>query len=117
MKEVDYVYFVNSGRCKIVREIIAVKTKLPFGKCRLSLVPPEKTAVLSKNQTLQKRYLVLMTINVGGYFGVGEDLSKIFIISDDEVKKDFCFGNKNLISEACYLFSTAWFSVIANLYD
>lgn len=107
MKEVDYVYFVNSGRCKIVREIIAVKTKLPFGKCRLSLVPPEKTAVLSKNQTLQKRYLVLMTINVGGYFGVGEDLSKIFIISDDEVKKDFCFGNKNLISEACYLFSTA----------
>lgn len=82
----DYVYFVQSGRCKVIREVTVVKTKLPFGKSRLALVPLGKTPKLSKEQILEKRYLVLMTICRGGYFGVGEDLDQTWIISEGKVK-------------------------------
>lgn len=92
----DYVYFVQSGRCKVIREVTAVKTKLPFGKSHLALVPLGRTPKLSKEQILEKRYLVLMTIGRGGYFGVGEDLDQTWIISEGEVKYTRIEQRKNL---------------------
>ncbi|XP_028399067.1 cGMP-dependent protein kinase, isozyme 1-like [Dendronephthya gigantea] len=82
----EYVYFVQSGRCKVIREITVVKTKLPFGKSHIALVSRGKPPSLSKDQSLEKRYLVLMTIGHGGYFGVGEDLNETWIVSEDKVE-------------------------------
>lgn len=70
----------------MIREVTIVKTKLPFGKSHLALVSPDKTRGLSKDQVLEKRYLVLMTINQGGYFSVGENLDGTWIISENKVK-------------------------------
>ena len=92
----DYVYFVQSGRCKVIREVTAVKTKLPFGKSHLALVPLGRNPQLSKEQILEKRYLVLMTICHGGYFGVGEDLDQTWIISEGKVKYTRIEQRKNL---------------------
>ena len=92
----DYVYFVQSGRCKVIREVTAVKTKLPFGKSHLALVPLGRNPKLSKEQILEKRYLVLMTIGHGGYFGVGEDLDQTWIISEGKVKYTRIEQRKNL---------------------
>ena len=84
--EEDYVYFVQSGKCKVIREVTVVKTKLPFGKSHLALVLPDKPPRLSKDQSLEKRYLVLLTISHGGCFGVGEDLDQTWIVSENKVK-------------------------------
>ncbi|CAB3976907.1 Hypothetical predicted protein [Paramuricea clavata] len=82
-----FVYFVQSGRCKVIREVTVVKTKLPFGKSHLALVRPGKTPPeLSKDQSLEKRYLVLMIIGHGGYFGVGENLDQTWIVSEEKVE-------------------------------
>ena len=80
------MYFVQTGVCKVIREVTVVKTKFPFGKSNLTLVLPGKTPQLSKDQSLEKRYLILMTIGHGGYFGVGEDLRETWIISDNKVE-------------------------------
>jgi hypothetical protein len=87
--EEDYVFFIQSGKCKLIREVTVIKTKLPFGKSHLALVSSNKTPKLSKDQFLEKRYLVLLTVGHGGYFGVGEDLDQTWIVSEEKVKYIF----------------------------
>lgn len=93
----EYVYFVQSGRCKVIQEVKVVKTRFPFGKSRLVLASPGKAPELSKDQSLEIRYLVIMTIGRGGYFGVGEEFHQTWIVSENKVHVWIAFVNDVLV--------------------
>ncbi|XP_072039345.1 uncharacterized protein [Amphiura filiformis] len=88
----DRVYFIKSGKCKVVREITMLQSQLPHGRTQYSLPPINgkhdvtKTLKLEKHQKLMGKYLHVATIKSGDFFGVGEDLQKTFIISIGRVE-------------------------------
>ncbi|XP_041463895.1 cAMP-dependent protein kinase regulatory subunit-like [Lytechinus variegatus] len=83
----DDVYFIMSGDVKIVREVVLLQNKLPFG--RVKLTPPPLDAnhgvspdfKLEKYQKLVRKLLHIATIGKGDFFGVGEDLRKTHLIA------------------------------------
>lgn len=92
------VFFIQSGKCKVVREITMIRTESSSGKTKLRLPPinfNEKDFANDDNERVVRKYLTLHTLKKGDFFGVGEDLKKTFIISvgrvsmnEDDVKVD-----------------------------
>lgn len=86
----DDVFFVQSGTCKVVREITMIKKESSSGKTKLKLPPLNFTdSDMEKNDKdrVVKKFLTVHMLNKGDFFGVGEDLRKTFIISVGRVSE------------------------------
>ncbi|XP_022803352.1 cAMP-dependent protein kinase regulatory subunit-like [Stylophora pistillata] len=80
----DDVYFIQSGKCRVVREITVIKKESSSGKIKLTLPPINFTDNYIKNkpkESVVRKFLTIHILNRGDFFGVGEDLKKTFIIS------------------------------------
>ena len=86
----DDVYFIQSGKCKVVREIAMIRKETSSGKIRLKLPPinfTEQTENGDSNEKVVKKFLTVHVLNKGDFFGVGEDLRKTYIITVGRVSK------------------------------
>ncbi|XP_031551248.1 cAMP-dependent protein kinase regulatory subunit-like [Actinia tenebrosa] len=87
----DFAYFIISGKCNVVREIMVVKKLFNSGKARYSLpsINDTKHGILSvqdyANKKIERKLLIIRTLNEGDFFGVGEDLDKTYIITAERV--------------------------------
>lgn len=80
----DDVYFIQSGKCRVVREITVIKKESSSGKIKLTLPPINFTDNYIKSkpkESVVRKFLTIHILNRGDFFGVGEDLKKTFIIS------------------------------------
>ncbi|XP_068760054.1 uncharacterized protein [Montipora capricornis] len=79
----DNVFLIHSGTCRVVREITMVQSVSLSGRTKLKLPPIDfiKKDIDSNKERVVKKYLTIHTLKKGDSFGVGEDLSKTFIIS------------------------------------
>eukprot|EP00057_Strongylocentrotus_purpuratus_P011264 XP_011665738.1 PREDICTED: uncharacterized protein LOC105438988 [Strongylocentrotus purpuratus] len=88
----DDVYFIMSGDVKIVREVVLLQNRLPFGRIKLTPPPMRDDHGVSpdfkpeKYQKLVSKLLNIATIGKGDFFGVGEDLRKTHLISIHKVE-------------------------------
>lgn len=87
----DDVYFIQSGKCKVVREIAMIRKESSSGKIRLKLPPINFTEIpengAHSNEKVVKKFLTVHVLNRGDFFGVGEDLKKTYIITVGRVSK------------------------------
>lgn len=73
----DDVYFIMSGDVKIVREVVLLQNRLPFGRIKLTPPPLRDDHGVSpdykpeKYQKLVSKLLNIATIGKGDFFGVG----------------------------------------------
>ena len=87
----EFVFFIKSGQCNVVREMVLVRREPAVGKKRLILPPvgaDNKIDPLFNVKThdqVKKYFLVIARLGEGDYFGVGEDLTKMSIISVKKV--------------------------------
>ncbi|KAL9967240.1 hypothetical protein ACROYT_G025424 [Oculina patagonica] len=80
----DDVFFIQSGKCKVVREIAMIRNESSTGKIRLKLPPinfTEPTDNGDSKERIVKKFLTVHVLNKGDFFGVGEDLKKTYIIT------------------------------------
>ena len=90
------MFFIQSGKCKVVREITIIRSTSTSGKTKLKLPPIDFTEGDSegnKTDKVVKKYLTIHVLKEGDFFGVGEDLKKTYIISVGRVRKH---GNRAL---------------------
>ena len=87
----EFAYFIRSGQCQVIREMTLIRRAPAVGKRRL-ILPPVKNDnninPLFKIKTydhIKKYFLVICRLGEGDYFGVGEDLTKMSIISVNKV--------------------------------
>lgn len=89
----EFVFFIRSDQCNVVREMVVVRREPAVGKKRLILPPvgaDNKIDPLFNVKTydqIKKYFLVIARLGEGDYFGVGEDLTKMSIISVKKVRK------------------------------
>ncbi|KAJ7381256.1 hypothetical protein OS493_001373 [Desmophyllum pertusum] len=82
----DDVFFIQSGKCRVVREITMIHKESSSG-IRLRLPPINFTdrGLINSNdkckERVVKKFLTIHVLKKGDFFGVGEDLKKTFIIS------------------------------------
>lgn len=87
----DFSYFIISGKCNVVREMMLVKKFSNSGKARYSLpsIKDTKNGILAVqdhvNKKIERKLLIIRTLNEGDFFGVGEDLDKTYIITAERV--------------------------------
>ncbi|CAH3124264.1 unnamed protein product [Pocillopora meandrina] len=80
----DDVYLIQSGKCRVVREITMIKKESSFGKIQLKLPPinfNENNIDNNVKERVVRKFLSVHMLSKGDFFGVGEDLKKTFIIS------------------------------------
>ena len=75
----ENLYFIQSGKCKVVREMTLFRKTLASGKSRLTLPPIHASHGHSKKT--EKKFLTIHILKKGDFFGVGEDLTKTYITS------------------------------------
>ena len=67
----------------------AIKKILPFGREKLTLVPEKKgTQQLSRlreNETILTFLLTIKSLKAGDYFGVGESMKDLFMVTREKV--------------------------------
>ncbi|XP_071087456.1 uncharacterized protein [Haliotis cracherodii] len=88
------IYFLMSGKCRIIKQVPLVRLKSPHKPSTLEL--PNKTSqkkFLNKNygrayrvHSLNPRNLTIMRLYEGDYMGAGEDLENIYMIADGKAK-------------------------------
>lgn len=85
----DDVYFIQSGKCKVVREITMIRKESSSGKIRLQLPPINfnRRDMDDSKEKVVKKFITVHELNRGDFFGVGEDLKKTFIISVGRVSE------------------------------
>ena len=87
----DDVYFIQSGKCRVVREIAMIRNESSSGKIRLKLPPINFTEPTDNGADLKesvvKKFLTVHVLNKGDFFGVGEDLKKTYIITVGRVSE------------------------------
>ena len=92
----DDVYFIHSGKCRVVREITMIKKESSSGKIQLKLPPinfNEKNIDNNVKEHVVRKFLSVHMLSKGDFFGVGEDLKKTFIISVGRVSELEADGN------------------------
>lgn len=93
------MFFIQSGKCKVVREITIIRSTSTSGKTKLKLPPIDFTEGDSegnKTDKVVKKYLTIHVLKEGDFFGVGEDLKKTYIISVGRVSMETgCFDTKS----------------------
>ena len=85
------MFFIQSGKCKVVREITIIRSTSTSGKTKLKLPPIDFTEGDSegnKTDKVVKKYLTIHVLKEGDFFGVGEDLKKTYIISVGRVSME-----------------------------
>lgn len=85
------MFFIQSGKCKVVREITIIRSTSTSGKTKLKLPPIDFTEGDSegnKTDKVVKKYLTINVLKEGDFFGVGEDLKKTYIISVGRVSME-----------------------------
>ena len=84
----DDVYFIQSGKCKVVREIAMIRKESSSGKISLRLPPINfnRTNMKDKERVV-KKFITVHELNRGDFFGVGEDLRKTYIITVGRVSE------------------------------
>ena len=84
----DDVYFIQSGTCKVVREILMIRKQISSGKFSLHFPPINfNQRNMRDKERLVKKFITVHELNKGDYFGVGEDLKKTFIITAGKVSE------------------------------
>lgn len=89
----DDVFFIQSGKCKVVREIAMIRKESSTGKIRLKLPPINFTEPTDNGDSkagkerVVKKFLTVHVLNKGDFFGVGEDLKKTYIITVGRVSE------------------------------
>lgn len=84
----DDVYFIQSGSCKVVREITMIRKESSSGKISLRLPPINFNRRNMKDKEREvKKFIVVHELHKGDIFGVGEDLRKTFIITAGRVSE------------------------------
>jgi hypothetical protein len=91
----EFAYFIISGKCNVVREMVVVKKTFPSGKSRYFLPPINNTnhgilpvqRCVNKKRKVERKLLVIRSLNEGDYFGVGEGMDKTYIITAERVSK------------------------------
>ena len=82
----DDVYFIQSGTCKVVREITMIRKESSSGKISLRLPPINfNPRSIKDKERVVKKLITVHELTRGDFFGVGEDLRKTFIISAGRV--------------------------------
>ncbi|XP_068758583.1 cyclic nucleotide-binding domain-containing protein 2-like [Montipora capricornis] len=90
--EGEFAFFIRSGQCQVVREMILIQRKLAAGKRRLILPPVIDHDTISPKfkvkscDEVKRHFLVIARLGEGDCFGVGEDLTKMYIISLKKVE-------------------------------
>ena len=88
----ENVFFIQSGKCKVVREITMIRSESSSGKTKLKLPPVNFTEndidTGNNKDKVVKKFLTIHMLKKGDFFGVGEDLKKTFIISVGRVSED-----------------------------
>ena len=85
------MFFIQSGKCKVVREITIIRSTSTSGKTKLKLPPIDYTEgdnEGNKTDKVVKKYLTIHVLKEGDFFGVGEDLKKTYIISVGRVSME-----------------------------
>ncbi|CAH3124261.1 unnamed protein product, partial [Pocillopora meandrina] len=88
----ECIYFIRSGQCQVVREMTLVRRTPPLAKRRLILPPLEAEGdnshifKIKSYDYVRKHFLVVCLFGKGDYFGVGEDFTKMSIISVNKVE-------------------------------
>ena len=81
----ESVHFIQSGKCKVVRDITIINKCLPSGNTRLTLPPINFTAKAdsrtNNNERIVRKFLTIHILKKGDFFGVGEDLKDTYIIT------------------------------------
>jgi len=93
----DKVFFVSSGECLVVRDVILMIEPLPFGgqkvifpsdKIRRKLM--KKRDLAERRQSMyykmERRFWQVASLKKGLYFNTGEDLTDTYIIANDRVE-------------------------------
>jgi len=84
----DDVYFIQSGKCKVVREIAMIRKESSSGKISLRLPPINFNQTSMKDkESVVKKFITVHELNRGDFFGVGEDLRKTYIITVGRVSE------------------------------
>ena len=89
----EFAYFIRSGQCQVIREMTPVRRTPPLSKRRLILPPVETEShnspvfKIKSYDYVRKYFLVVCLLDEGDYFGVGEDFTKMSIISVNKVRK------------------------------
>lgn len=92
----DDVYLIQSGKCRVVREITMIKKESSSGKIQLKLPPinfNENNIDNNVKERVVRKFLSVHMLSKGDFFGVGEDLKKTFIISVGRVSELEADGN------------------------
>lgn len=88
----EFAYFIKSGQCQVVQEMILVRRTPIVGKRRLILPPVDTDNKIDPDFKLKtydhvkKHFLVISRLGEGDYFGVGENFSKMSIVSVNKVR-------------------------------
>nr|XP_006823958.1 PREDICTED: cyclic nucleotide-binding domain-containing protein 2-like [Saccoglossus kowalevskii] len=89
----ENVYFVISGKCRIIREMTLLRTELSNKRHNLTLAPSDTEEIVRPkslfpniHQNQEKHFIHVSTFGQGRYFGVGEDLSNIHITAYGKVQ-------------------------------
>ena len=87
-----FAFFIRSGQCQVIQEMTLVRRTPTLGKRRL-ILPPVDTenrinpAFKVKNyDRVKTHFLVICRLEEGHYFGVGENFSKMSIVSVNKVR-------------------------------
>ncbi|XP_046573505.1 uncharacterized protein LOC124281615 [Haliotis rubra] len=88
------IYFLMSGKCRVIKQVPLVRLKSPHKPS--TLVLPNKTSqkeFLNKNygrayrvHSLHPRNLTITRLYEGDYMGAGEDLENVYMIADGKAK-------------------------------
>ena len=87
----EFTFFIRSGECQVVREMTLVRRRPAVGKRRLILPPMgaddsiHPTFKIKSYDHVKKYFLVVSRLGEGDCFGVGEDLTKMSIITVKKV--------------------------------
>ena len=75
-----------------MKKMLAIKKTLPFGREKLVLMPEKKDSQqrkqlnrLKENETMLTFMLTIKTLKAGDYFGVGESMKDLFIVTREKV--------------------------------
>ncbi|EDO32933.1 predicted protein [Nematostella vectensis] len=84
-RSAGYIYLIGRGKCKVVREVEIYRQPLASGKFRHTLPPIGRRRDTINPSRIETKLLTVRILNPGEYFGVGEDLTKTYIIATGRV--------------------------------
>ena len=88
----EFAFFIRSGQCQVIQEMTLVRRKPTLGKRRLILPPVDTENRINPAfrvktyDRVKKHLLVICHLGEGDYFGVGENFSKMSIVSVNKVR-------------------------------